>query len=485
MGIYDMAMDGLRIADAGRERKKQKTLALLLSQAYQNPDQRESALGEAMAIDPQQAMAARQQFSGMDDDRRKQIVQHAQIFASMPDEMKVQAYPQLAAEVRKITGIPVPDQYDPKFLPMIQQMAGGKEAEQFTLAPGSARYDASGRQIVSQPFAPVNSQLANVPTGDGGSQQMLFNPRSAEFSQPNYGGGTPRNPQEVQAAIQQLAGRFGGQISSMVRTPEHNREVGGVPNSQHIRGTAGDVVIGDPAMRRSYMEAAKGMGFSVIDEGDHLHTQLPRGAQIAQQGPLGYTPPKSETQQPSAMMEKLQLAQQMGATPDQLRNMVIGDTGGGKPSATMLKQANTAKLKLIDLNAIEHQLSLVENAFQPLENSFSATPYVGKYLPTEDGKRFDAAVSLLQGMVRKLTRTPGEGAMSDYETQLAQLANPSRSEYESVTKDQLAQLKALVKATRDGYQAVLEDNGGSSANIQPRETNTQDSSIDALLDKYK
>jgi hypothetical protein len=55
--------------------------------------------------------------------------------------------------------------------------------------------------------------------------------------------------------------------------------------------------------------------------------------------------------------------------------------------------------------------------------------------------------------------------MSDYETKLAQLANPSRSEYESVTADQIQQLRDLIQTTRQGYEALLQDAGGNSTNV--------------------
>lgn len=72
-----------------------------------------------------------------------------------------------------------------------------------------------------------------------------------------------------------------------MRTPEHNRAVGGVANSQHIRGTAADFVV--PAQARpDFIQRAKGMGFQALDEGDHVHLELPGSGgarqQVAQQG---------------------------------------------------------------------------------------------------------------------------------------------------------------------------------------------------------
>lgn len=137
------------------------------------------------------------------------------------------------------------------------------------------------------------------------------------------------------------------------------------------------------------------------------------------------------------------------------------ESAGGRLSATALRQVNAAKAKLIDLKAVKNQLALVQDKFAPLKDSFSAGPGQG-LLPTEDGKRYDAAVSLLQQFVRKLTRTPGEGSMSDWEGKLAMLANPSRNDYESVTQDKIDQLNSLVDEITQGYQALLQDNLGEA-----------------------
>lgn len=59
-------------------------------------------------------------------------------------------------------------------------------------------------------------------------------------------------------------------VTSWWRTPGHNADIGGVPNSLHLLGLAWDVV---PA---SQDNAAKlrALGLHVIDEGNHLHAQF-------------------------------------------------------------------------------------------------------------------------------------------------------------------------------------------------------------------
>jgi hypothetical protein len=65
-------------------------------------------------------------------------------------------------------------------------------------------------------------------------------------------------------------------ITSGPRSPQHNAEVGGKKNSQHLRGTAADYVV-PQAQKAQFMALARKGGFEPIDEGDHIHLQLPNG----------------------------------------------------------------------------------------------------------------------------------------------------------------------------------------------------------------
>ena len=60
-------------------------------------------------------------------------------------------------------------------------------------------------------------------------------------------GGTGMNPRLIEL-LEQLRANIGGlslHINSGYRCPSHNAEVGGVPNSQHVLGTAADVAVPD------------------------------------------------------------------------------------------------------------------------------------------------------------------------------------------------------------------------------------------------
>jgi hypothetical protein len=65
-----------------------------------------------------------------------------------------------------------------------------------------------------------------------------------------------------------------GRVTSTYRTPQHNRQVGGVRNSYHLRGRAIDIAR-RPGVSHSQIAAAfRNAGYQLIeslDEGDHSH----------------------------------------------------------------------------------------------------------------------------------------------------------------------------------------------------------------------
>lgn len=65
-----------------------------------------------------------------------------------------------------------------------------------------------------------------------------------------------------------------GRVTSTIRSAEHNRRVGGVRNSYHLRGRAIDIAR-RPGVRHAAIEAAyRQAGYTLVeslDEGDHSH----------------------------------------------------------------------------------------------------------------------------------------------------------------------------------------------------------------------
>ena len=65
-----------------------------------------------------------------------------------------------------------------------------------------------------------------------------------------------------------------GRVTSLYRSPEHNRRVGGVPNSYHLRGRAIDIARRAGVSHWQIAAAFRNAGYQIVeslDEGDHSH----------------------------------------------------------------------------------------------------------------------------------------------------------------------------------------------------------------------
>jgi hypothetical protein len=122
-----------------------------------------------------------------------------------------------------------------------------------------------------------------------------------------------------------------------------------------------------------------------------------------------------------------------------------------------------AKGKLSSLTALENQLNRAEAA---LKKAKYTGPIAGRLPGGISGadSAADAAISNLAPLVRQLTRVPGEGAMSDYESKLAQAGLPSRAQTAEGRRQSLDDIRALVKQTRAGYSDLLGDNPAPASN---------------------
>lgn len=66
---------------------------------------------------------------------------------------------------------------------------------------------------------------------------------------------------------------FHGSVTSWIRTPEHNRAVGGVETSPHIFGLGADVVYDAVPELAAAQAFAAALGLHVVREHDHDHLQ--------------------------------------------------------------------------------------------------------------------------------------------------------------------------------------------------------------------
>ncbi len=78
--------------------------------------------------------------------------------------------------------------------------------------------------------------------------------------------------------VLELLLKYGGSVTSWVRSVDHNASVGGEATSQHLAGLAVDAVFGDPGAREAFVKEAAAAGLHLLEEADHVHVQaLPKG----------------------------------------------------------------------------------------------------------------------------------------------------------------------------------------------------------------
>lgn len=134
------------------------------------------------------------------------------------------------------------------------------------------------------------------------------------------------------------------------------------------------------------------------------------------------------------------------------------------PTGTELTatQRGNISTKLHDLDAIDAQLRRVEELVPTVESG-GWTGAVGGYVPGDwdaESGQFDKAVATLTSLIRKLTRTPGEGSMSDYESRLAAAIPPSRMGQNEGRDEAILGIRTLIENTRRGYQEMLSGSAG-------------------------
>jgi len=197
------------------------------------------------------------------------------------------------------------------------------------LTPGSAYVGESGNLLYANPVS--DKVLGNQSVGLNGEKgPVVVNPYTHQGSLVSLNGG-PSVPGQASGlsspdffnSVNDLASKYGATITSGVRSPEHNAEVGGVPNSQHLSGTAADVVIA-PDQKQQFINDAKAQGLQPIDEGDHVHLQNPRGGAGVSGVRLAVGTPAPKT---NTWQQRIEAARGLGSSDEQIKGMVLGASG--------------------------------------------------------------------------------------------------------------------------------------------------------------
>lgn len=112
--------------------------------------------------------------------------------------------------------------------------------------------------------------------------------------------------------------------------------------------------------------------------------------------------------------------------------------------------------KAIDLiERIRPHLDRTSQLYQKNLKGAGPLQSLREYLPSQSNAQFDNAASMLKLLVRGATRTPGEGAMSDFESKLALQPLPDRYSFDGSNEESLRSLQGFLDTNTAAYSKRL------------------------------
>lgn len=168
--------------------------------------------------------------------------------------------------------------------------------------------------------------------------------------------------------------------------------------------------------------------------------------------------------------------------PTQPRHNVNSKYSHNVNSKYSQKELQAARDKLRVIGVAKQQLENLKAQRDKIKDSIASGPGAAYYAPlSEAGSNFDSAVDQMRDTITGLTRTPGVGAMSDFETRLSQAKMPSRNEYESSRDQKIKGLEDYITNLESGYKDLLAEGQQPQQSVSP--ANEQDilDAADAIL----
>lgn len=206
---------------AGREVKRQRTLAEFVSPAAQGD---KSALASIYSVDMDAGEKVRKHVGELKEDARQQLIEQAKWFTALPEDQRAQAYARLVQTAHEAGMDYIPTDYDPKFLPGLQRLAGagGQGNVQSTYIDAQGNRVAIMRDGTTQVLGQNAPSNQIIDTGNGfygvnrGNLQaapVMIGQPPQQQSQPRAPGEVPFTidpslPPQVQAAIRADEGKW-------------------------------------------------------------------------------------------------------------------------------------------------------------------------------------------------------------------------------------------------------------------------------------
>jgi hypothetical protein len=172
------------------------------------------------------------------------------------------------------------------------------------------------------------------------------------------------------------------------------------------------------------------------------------------------------------------------------QQFLAGSKGGGKGKPKLpavprsgdmleLSKGRDDARKAQALNSrVRAQLDQVQGLYNRHLKGSGPIKSLREYLPSQGNAQMDRAFGQLQTLVRPATRTPGEGAMSDYESKLAMQATPSRYAFDASNEEAMNGLRRFLDSNDAAFARQLGQQLPTPP-PRPRKAPSQSITIDA------
>lgn len=386
---------GLNFGQRVKGIQDQRRINQLASQGYAAPeDQRQGLLGQIAQVDARAAQQQEQAFANTDERRNTTLANMARILTTAPEQARPGLYQRMLPTLSQFGMSELPQEYNAQTAPIINQAAdsiasayGGINNQVPTdvrsfqqMTNGLSQEDRERARRISLGLDPRQSSAAisyqKVRGADGIERLVAVDPR--EVGAQVVGGGDAYGSfaapaQQAQPisggsfqAFSQLATEFpSATMTSGARSAERNAQVGGQPNSQHLAGTAADYAV--PANQKpAFISRVRQMGYEAIDEGDHIHVQLPRGSR-GNASANAFAGRRPEDEAAAVEAAKLGVQQQFLPQELQMRTNAALEQESGKAAATL--QAEQNKTQATRTRDAQSATDLINQALQILPNA--------------------------------------------------------------------------------------------------------------------
>ena len=281
--LPNMYRDWTAAYERGKSECEAQKLKGLASLAYGSSQaDRQSILGQMAGISPDFAAKQEEAFNSQEDRRKEQLVGMARGWKSVPSAQRQAYYERFIAPAVGQMGFGDLGQYDEASIDgiatqILAAYGGGKAQNPYEGLPSDIQ---SLKLLQSDPtLAALDRERRQAA---GMVPKLVETNQGIGWGTPGAGinlapiegvaGGTQQAPAQAPQLFAALGQKYGIQPTSVTRTPERNRQVGGVANSYHLTGQAADFVV-PQQMKAQFIQDARQNGYEAIDEGDHIHIE--------------------------------------------------------------------------------------------------------------------------------------------------------------------------------------------------------------------